>query len=208
MFDPNRRFVVVEGVDGVGKTTFVERLKTFLETVGFDVVTTREPASLGQGLRQVLVEDDNDLSAQEQYLLFLADRLHNTRTRILPALVKNKIVISDRYQWSSLAYQGSLGVKRAWMDQAAQGRLVIPGLTVWLRCDSFERDRRLVERGDTNQRFGGRDMQSIVDQYHGLYSEWPYPKMEVDTTDGIKMHQVTAAAHHVMRAVVPVENAS
>ena len=104
-------FVSFEGVDGVGKTTQVERLRAYLEAQGRTVVVTREPGgtALGKAVRQLLLHGVNegaaDIAPRAEALLFAADRAQHVAETIRPALERGEVVITDRYLDSSLAYQ-------------------------------------------------------------------------------------------------------
>ncbi|MDF7665785.1 dTMP kinase [Bifidobacterium sp. ESL0745] len=99
-------FISFEGVDGVGKTTQVERLKNYIEEMGREVAVTREPGGtkLGLALRQLLLHG-GDIAPRTEALLFAADRAQHVAEVIRPALARGAVVISDRYIDSSLAYQ-------------------------------------------------------------------------------------------------------
>lgn len=104
-------FVSFEGVDGVGKTTQVERLRAYLEERGRVVLVTREPGGtlLGTALRQLLLHnvasDAADIAPRAEALIFAADRAQHVAETIRPALERGEVVITDRYLDSSLAYQ-------------------------------------------------------------------------------------------------------
>ena len=116
-------FVSFEGVDGVGKTTQVERLRAYLEAQGRTVVVTREPGgtALGKAIRQLLLHGVDggavDIAPRAEALLFAADRAQHVAggcaadraqhvaETIRPALERGEVVITDRYLDSSLAYQ-------------------------------------------------------------------------------------------------------
>lgn len=99
-------FISFEGIDGVGKTTQVEALKDYLQSLGREVVVTREPGgtSLGKSLREILLHG-SFVSTRTEALLFAADRAQHVAEVILPALNRGAVVITDRYIDSSLAYQ-------------------------------------------------------------------------------------------------------
>ena len=99
-------FISFEGIDGVGKTTQVEALSKHLQSLGLEVVVTREPGgtSLGKELREILLHGSN-VSSRTEALLFAADRAQHVAEVILPALKRGAVVITDRYIDSSLAYQ-------------------------------------------------------------------------------------------------------
>lgn len=103
-------FISFEGVDGVGKTTQVERLRAWLESTGREVVVTREPGGteLGRSIRRLLLQggqQEADIAPRAEALLFAADRAQHVAQVIRPALERGAVVITDRYIDSSLAYQ-------------------------------------------------------------------------------------------------------
>jgi dTMP kinase len=111
------RFIVVEGGEGVGKSTQVPRLAASLRASGREVVVTHEPGDtkLGAELRAVLLHSDTDLDPRAELLLMIADRAQHLADVITPALARGAIVVCDRYEPSTLAYQGvarGLGVER------------------------------------------------------------------------------------------------
>ena len=102
-------FISFEGGEGSGKTTQINRLSDYLTKEGYSVLTTREPGGTpeGEAIRNVLVqrEGGNWLPMSEVLLLYAARHMHVEKV-IKPALTKGKIVISDRFADSTLAYQG------------------------------------------------------------------------------------------------------
>ncbi|MGD2245859.1 MAG: dTMP kinase, partial [Candidatus Aminicenantes bacterium] len=103
--------VVFEGIDGSGKSTQAERLGQRLEEKGLDVINFREP-SLGRWGRKIKekASQPDSLSPQEELELFLKDRAENVEKNLKPALSKKKVVILDRYYFSTIAYQGAKGI--------------------------------------------------------------------------------------------------
>ena len=102
-------FITFEGGDGAGKTTLIERIYQSLIQRGCDVVLTRAPGGteIGKEIRNlVLHKQDAHLSKRCELLLFLADRAQHVEEMILPALNEGKIVLCDRFNDSSIAYQG------------------------------------------------------------------------------------------------------
>jgi dTMP kinase len=100
--------IVVEGPDGVGKSTQVARLKDWLLARGRGVVVVREPGGTGAGeeIRRLLLDPEADLTPLTEMLLFAAARAELVARKIRPALEAGHIVLMDRYVESSLAYQG------------------------------------------------------------------------------------------------------
>lgn len=101
-------FIVVEGIDGVGKSTLVKNLKEYFErTTANEVVITREPGAteLGQKIRSMLLEPGQKIDPIAELLLFYADRAQHIADVIKPAMERNAIVLCDRYDYSTVAYQ-------------------------------------------------------------------------------------------------------
>ncbi len=101
-------FISFEGIDGSGKSTHIKLLIEFLEKKGFEVISTREPGGtdFSEKLRDILLHSEYKINSISELFLFNASRAHLIETVILPALKENKIVISDRFYDSTLAYQG------------------------------------------------------------------------------------------------------
>ena len=106
------RLIALEGLDGAGKTTQARRLAAALRRRGFKVLLTREPSSgpYGRKLRRYLKSRERSLSPTEELELFLADRRWHVAQVIKPALAAGAVVITDRYYYSTAAYQGALGL--------------------------------------------------------------------------------------------------
>ena len=111
-------FVCIEGLDGCGKTTqaklLVEKLR---ESHG--AVYTAEPSDgkIGAFIRNSCLYGQRRLSSVIEALLFAADRLEHVENEVLPALQQGRLVISDRYVYSSLAYQGAAGLSLDWIEK-------------------------------------------------------------------------------------------
>ena len=148
------RFIVLEGIDGCGKTTQLEHLVRWLPASGLmpdsaGLVQTREPGgtSLGRSVRELLLHTAADEAPAPiaELLLYAADRSQHVETLILPALERGDWVISDRFSGSTLAYQGyGRGLNRLVIDQLEQiatGGLQ-PDLTLLLELPLDESLRR------------------------------------------------------------------
>lgn len=103
------KFIAFEGSDGSGKTTILNNVEKFLIENNIDFIITREPGGtkISEEIREILLSNDNsEMSARTEALLYSASRAQHVDELILPNLQKGKLVISDRYVLSSLAYQG------------------------------------------------------------------------------------------------------
>ena len=102
-------FITLEGTEGSGKSTVLNRLKDWLMEQGHGVVLTREPGGsrLGRTLRSILLDISNkDLTGEAELFLYLADRAQHVRQVIKPALDEGMLVLCDRYADSTVVYQG------------------------------------------------------------------------------------------------------
>ena len=109
-------FVVLEGVDGCGKTTQAIKIADWLRGQGKLVFLTAEPTAgkIGVFLRQILAGREH-VDPKTLALLFTADRAEHLRTEVEPALAAGKIVVSERYHYSTIAYQAAQGVDKQWL---------------------------------------------------------------------------------------------
>lgn len=146
------RFITFEGIDGSGKTTQMRLLGERLRAEGRDVFETVEPGgtAVGRQIRRILLDSANqDLHPTAELLLYFASRAQNVELCILPALQAGKIVLSDRFTDSTLAYQGyarGLGAETVLaLDRiACQG--LIPDVTLLIDVDVETGLKRMRER--------------------------------------------------------------
>jgi len=160
-------FIAFEGGDGAGKSTQARLLCAWLEKLGYPVVVTREPGgtAFGRTIRDLVLHGDH-VSGRAEALLFAADRAHHVETVIRPALERGDVVITDRYQDSSIAYQGAgrdLGIDEVRrLNVWATGALV-PMLTVLVDLPA---EIGRVRRGGAHDR-----LESEADDFHGVVRE-------------------------------------
>ena len=152
------KLVSIEGIDGCGKTTHVRLLAEWLRSRGHRVVITDEPTDgvIGRIIKRAL-RGELKLSIAAEALLFAADRVQHITEVIRPALKAGKIVITERYFYSSLAYQSARGLSMTWLEGINRAALK-PNLSILIdlpaevalqrirrsrRLDKFERDLQL-----------------------------------------------------------------
>jgi len=152
------RFLVLEGIDGCGKTTQIEHLRQWLPRSGLmpqgaELLVTREPGGteLGRALRQLLLHPPGDAAPEirAELLLYAADRAQHVAQKIAPALAEGHWVLSDRFTGSTAAYQGyGRGLSLELIDQLATIATagVVPDLTVHLELPLAESLRRRGHR--------------------------------------------------------------
>jgi dTMP kinase len=154
-------FLVLEGVEGAGKSTQVRSLSNWMEGRGVTHLCTREPGGtpLGEALRTLVLDrTELDLAAESELFLILAARAAFVRDVVRPALARGEVVVADRYDLSTYAYQGwgrglDLEALRA-MSAFATGGLR-PDLYVVLDVPVDEGSQRQLRQGKSRDRFEG-----------------------------------------------------
>jgi dTMP kinase len=161
-------FIVLEGLDGAGTTTQVERIAAALRREGLHVLTTREPSDgpIGTVIRQVLTgrltlpKSHARLPGQTLALLFAADRMDHLAAEVTPALNRGEVVLCDRYVLSSLAYQGST-LSMDWVERINQPARAAD-LTLFLHVDPRVARTRRMGRGGKEELFDAAAKQRRV----------------------------------------------
>ena len=171
---PHGRFIAVEGAEGTGKTTQAGRLRAFLRAAGLEVVGAREPGGtrVGERIRQ-LVLHDNDLAVprETELLLILAARSAFVRSVVEPALAGGSWVVSDRFDMSTLAYQGygrGIGVEPIVPLNAYATSGLVPDLYIVLDLpvpEGMARQRRQGKGGDRFESAGANFHQRVREGY-------------------------------------------
>ena len=170
------RFLVLEGIDGSGKSSQVERLRHWLPQSklmprGAKLLVTREPGGtpLGERLYPILLNRQLAVHSRAEVLLFAADRAQHVEVKIRPALNAGHWVLSDRFSGSTLAYQGyGRGCDLALihtLEQMATGGLT-PDLTLWL--DLPLQQARARKHPRDQDRFEGAGLAFMERVAHGF----------------------------------------
>jgi dTMP kinase len=106
---PAGHFISIEGLDGCGKSTQIERLEKTLEEKGYSTLRVREPGGcvISEQIRHVLLEKKNaNMALSTELMLYNAARAQLVEEVIFPALQAGKVVLADRFGWATYAYQG------------------------------------------------------------------------------------------------------
>jgi dTMP kinase len=143
---PNGFLLAIEGIDGAGKSTQAKAVAETLRSQGFEVITTREPTNgpWGRILRDSATQGRR--SPEEELDLFLKDRREHVETLINPALREGKIVITDRYYFSTAAYQGARGLDPGEIIRQNEAFAPQPNLLVILEMDPAAGISRVEQR--------------------------------------------------------------
>jgi dTMP kinase len=179
-------FIALEGVEGAGKGTQIRLAEEYVRSLGLDVLVTREPGGteLGEQIRLLLLDPKTGkLDARAEALLFAASRAQTVTSVIRPALAEGKIVLSDRYVDSSLAYQGwarGLGEQdvltlNVW---ATQG--LFPDLVILLHVEPELGLLRSTEAPDRMELEGQDFHAKVSDAYLKIAEEHPERFVVVD----------------------------
>jgi len=195
-------FVTVEGLDGSGKTTQIDRLAAHLEQLGYHTLRTREPGGspIAEKIRQVVLSPENlGMHAWTEALLYAAARAEHVRAIVRPALAQGQVVLCDRYVDSSAVYQGvgrELGLEKVLEVNALGTGGLAPDLTLYLRLDAAESLARR-ERASSLDRIEmeeGAFHQRVCDAYDQLAASNPQRIRTIDASLPVGEIAVAACA--------------
>ncbi|MDB4749766.1 dTMP kinase [Rubripirellula sp.] len=169
-------FITLDGIDGVGKSTQIERLINYLEQQGHETLLVRDPGTteIGARLRQILLQSDLELHRRTEAMLFMASRCEMVETILRPAIAEGKTVISDRFLLANVVYQ-SVGDKVSpdllWqMGRLANGGLT-PDMTILLDMPA----QRSMERiGNETDRMESRGVDYMEAVRQGFLQQLPH----------------------------------
>ena len=156
-------FICIEGLDGCGKTTQAKLLAKKLGK-SHNAVYTAEPSrgKIGTYIRNSYLYGEKRRSIVLEALLFAADRIEHLETEVLPALREGRLVISDRYVYSSLAYQDAAGLSLEWIEKVNEYALK-PDLAVFVDVDLETVMRRLKAKKSVMEKT--ETLQKVRDVY-------------------------------------------
>ena len=140
--------IAFEGLDGCGKSTQLELLAAALRAAGHEVVTTREPTrgAMGQRIR-AMARSGEVVAPEEELRWFVEDRREHVRDTIEPALAAGRVVLTDRYTLSSVAYQGARGLDPGEILRAGEAEFPLPDLALVFELDADAGLARVKARG-------------------------------------------------------------
>ena len=151
-------FITLEGGDGAGKSLLIDRLEQELQSRSLSVLNTRNPGGclIGEQIREIILHQKEDPATPRcELLLYLADRAQHVQTILLPAIDEGKIILCDRFNDSTIAYQAAgRGLDRSEIKKlcsfASQG--LVPTLTLYLDIDPIIGLQRVKKVGQGHDR--------------------------------------------------------
>lgn len=163
----NGLFIALEGGEGSGKTTLTKSLKEHYESLGYEVMLTREPGGteIGEKIREYVL--NNELDSYTELLLFSAARRCNVLNNIVPALDDGKIIICDRYITSTMVYQALLGTCTTYSVSKISDMVVTPldrGYSIYPNIEflldvNAETGIKRTKNRDDNNKFDARSIE-------------------------------------------------
>lgn len=183
-------FITFEGGEGAGKSTLMKGIHQRLLEDGKSVLQTRAPGGtpFGEKIRSILLHEEKALNKKSELFLFLADRAHHVEAVIKPALLEGKVVLCDRYNDSTVAYQG---VARE-LDQAFVRSLcsfatdnLEPNLTFYLDVDPLVGLKRAERASGSKDRIESEAIdfhQKIRNAFHNMTKAEPSRIHQLDAT--------------------------
>lgn len=154
---PRGLFIVIEGIDGTGKSTQAKRLGEWFTSQGRQVVLSREPTNGPWGTKLRQSAASGRLSAEDELDYFLKDRRQHVEELIAPSLAAGKVVILDRYYFSTMAYQGIRGFDPVEIRRKNEEFAPVPDLLLIMDLEVDSALDRIGARGDTANEFEKRE---------------------------------------------------
>jgi len=178
------KFVVLEGLDGSGKSAQLDLLVKFLIDNGKEIVVTKEPtieSEAGRKIKQVL-RGEIKIEPLELQKLYVQDRKEHLENKVIPALKEGKFVVSSRYAFSTFAYGGSDGLDVDLLIKMNQNFL-LPDLTVIVDTSPEHCVKRIEGRGQPKELFEQKEKLKKVNEF---YKKMPEMFENVVMVDGEK----------------------
>ena len=189
----NGIFITIEGPDGAGKSTQIDKLSKYFKEKGYDIILTREPGGthISEKIRDIILDNDNtEMTYIAEALLYASSRAQHVHEKILPALKDGKVIICDRFVHSSLVYQGigrNLGIEkiREINDFAIQG--VKPNLTLFFKIDpEVSLNRKTKDgKGDRLEQENIDFHKSVYNGYLKLIDMYPHEFKVIDASKSV-----------------------
>ncbi len=194
-------FICFEGIDGSGKTTQAQLVVERLCTLGYDAVYTTEPTKWsepGKKLRESFFAPIR-LPVDDEFRLFLEDRILHLKSEVIPLLNAGKIVVTDRYYFSSVAYQGARGLDWQYILEENEKIAIVPHLAIFLDLPvSVAIDRIASERTEGVNTFEKEEsLRKVKDIYLLLADKFPKLITKLDASK-----EISEIQQNVLRLII------
>ncbi|WP_249872235.1 dTMP kinase [Oceanobacillus saliphilus] len=198
-------FITFEGGEGAGKTSILHEINTKLKSLGYDVITTREPGGIqiAEQIRKIILDRDNtEMEERTEALLYAAARRQHLVEKVLPALEQGQIILCDRFIDSSLAYQGharGLGMDEVFMINQFAIKDCMPDLTLFFDIDPKKGLERIAANKDRERNrldLENLDFHNLVyEGYQILAERFPNRIQTINADQSMKAVEKTAFDH-------------
>jgi len=178
------KFIVIEGLDGSGKSVQVDLLAKFLQENDKQVILKNEPTTeseAGRKIRQVL-RGEIKAEPMERQKLFVQDRTEHLQNKIIPALKEGKFVVCSRYAFSTIAYGHSDGLDASVLIEMNKNFL-LPDATIVINVSPKECIKRIEKRGEAKELF---EKEKKLDKVNEIYQKLPEMFENIFMIDGEK----------------------
>lgn len=190
-------FIVIDGIDGTGKSTQVRHLAEWFVAQGRDVVVSREPTDGPWGRRLRESAASGRLEPAQELEYFLSDRRQHVDELITPALAAGKVVLLDRYYFSTMAYQGARGFDPAEIRRLNEVFAPPPDLLLILDLEVAAAHQRIGSRGDGTNAFEQRETLERCRQIFLSLKDEPFARV---IPCNCPIAEVTARLQHAVRS--------
>jgi len=199
-------FITFEGGEGSGKTTLIKSIKENLIEKKLDLIVTREPGStpFGEQVRElVLMQLETKINSKAELCLFLASRAQHIKDVIKPALTDGKVVLCDRYNDSSIAYQGharGLGIDEVIKFSSFIIEDCLPDLTLYLDIDPKTGLSRVQSKYDRIESENFSFHNKIREGFHIIAQKFP-DRIKIIDASKSKDEVFENAMHYISKII-------
>lgn len=196
------KFIVIEGLDGSGKSAQVELVVRYLQGLGKTVVLTREPTTESEAGRTVrsALRGEVSFAPMELQKLYVQDRAEHLQNKVIPALQRGEWVVSSRYAFSTFAYGYSDGLA---VDELVKmnDEFLLPDATILVDVSVDEALGRIESRGEAKELFEKKEKLEKVNE---IYKKIPGIFANVSVVDGTKpIPEVFAQIQTILQKLQP-----
>lgn len=196
--------IAIEGIDGAGKTTQAQILLKTLTKKGYDAICLHEPTdgSWGKKIRELATNSRHKIKPETELEFFYLDRLEDVEKNIQPALQKKKIVIMDRYYFSSIAYQGARGIDPVFIEKKNEQVAPRPNLTIILDLDPEVALTRI--RYKRNEKPNCFERRKYLEHVRQVFLKHFSNRPDVKIIDGDNTRPIQMIAADIWKVVEPI----